>query len=93
MMKPVWEVHGKKVGISALCTGAGIMNRELPYLKHMIDKKDNNRMCYTHLCGECRWGDKCTFIHIPGKDLSDLFVDEFFGTTHNIIFVIAGSVW
>jgi hypothetical protein len=24
MMKPVWEVHPKKVGISALCTGAGI---------------------------------------------------------------------
>ena len=29
MMKPVWEVHGKKIGISALCNGAGIMNREL----------------------------------------------------------------
>lgn len=77
MMKPVWEVHGKKIGISALCNGAGIMNRELPYLKNMIDEKGNNKMCYTHLCGECRWGQKCHFIHVHGRDLSDPFVEEF----------------
>jgi hypothetical protein len=43
----------------------------------MIDERGNNRLCYTHLCGECRWGPRCNFIHIPGKDLGDPFVEEF----------------
>jgi hypothetical protein len=43
-----------------LCNGAGIMNRELPYLKNMIDEKGNNKMCYTYLCGECSWGKNAT---------------------------------
>jgi hypothetical protein len=32
MMKPVWEKHGKKIGISSLTGAAGISNRQLPCL-------------------------------------------------------------
>lgn len=77
VMRPVWKAHGKAIGISALCQGAGISTRTLPYLKRMINQNGKNTLCYTYLCGECRWGEKCHFAHVAGRELEGEFVDEF----------------
>jgi hypothetical protein len=53
MMKPVWEKHGKKIGISALTGAAGISNRQLPYTRQYMEADGGNCLCYTHLVGEC----------------------------------------
>jgi hypothetical protein len=76
MMKPVWEKHGKKIGISSLTGAAGISNRQLPYIRQYVEADGRNCLCYTHLVGECHWAKECGFIHVPEKELEDPFVDE-----------------
>jgi hypothetical protein len=76
MMKPVWEKHGKKIGISSLTGAAGISNRQLPYIRQYMEADGRNCLCYTHLVGECHWAKECGFIHVPEKELEDPFVDE-----------------
>jgi hypothetical protein len=76
VMAPLWKASGPSLLINDILGAAGIRRTDLPVWRPSM-QGDKNMLCYNFCCGVCRFGQRCTFHHVPGETLGDGFAGEF----------------
>jgi hypothetical protein len=78
-MAPVMQKFGGKITILEMMDAAKVGWRDMP----MLEKCKNSitgycEVCWNHLCGKCRFGEKCDFAknHLPAEEVPDKFATE-----------------
>jgi hypothetical protein len=77
VMKPIWSALGPMVNLNAILTAANLRRTNLPVWNPAVNKDNENKLCYNHICGVCRFGDNCSFIHVKDGEINDGFASEF----------------
>lgn len=76
VMKPLWDADGTSVHMNWMLDAANIQLQALPSYTYAWEG-NINKLCYPHVCGRCRFGIRCNFMHVPGYELGDGFAEAF----------------
>ena len=74
VMKPINEKTDGRVSISRILFLGGKRMSDMP----KWDKFPDDGVCWTWMCGKCKWGTKCKMVesHVDGKTMPEGIADE-----------------
>jgi hypothetical protein len=78
-MAPVMKKFNSKITILEMMDAAKVGWKDMPMLEQCKNKVTGYcEVCWNHLCGKCRFGNKCDFVanHLPADEVPNDFATE-----------------